>query len=168
MPGLMKAAGAAVALALLPGAAGAVTWNIHFGGFQTTFEAPAGGGAVSGLVAVLGGVTFDTPDPADPPFYNVASNDFSAEDGSIFSYYLGTDGCPTAACVLEFENAIDDMTPPLWAAFPLEMGIPGTVFASGHYVISPAGPSPVPLPAPLLLIAAGLGAIGLVGARRRG
>ena len=73
----------AAVLALLPAAAGAVTWNIDFGSFATTFEAPAGGGAVSGLVALLGGVTFDTPDPADPPFYNVSTNDFSAEDGSI-------------------------------------------------------------------------------------
>jgi hypothetical protein len=164
----MQVAGMAAALALAPAAAGAVTWNIDFGGFETTFQAPAGGGTVSGLVAVLGGVTFDTPDPVDPPFYSVASNDFSAEDGSIFSYYLGTGGCPTAACVLEFENAIDDMTPPLWAAFPLEMGIPGTVFASGTYVISSAGPAPVPLPAPLALMAAGAVAIGLVGWRRKG
>ncbi len=158
--------GVAAAAVLLPAAAGAVTRNIDFGSYETTFEAPEAGGAVSDLVAVLGGVTFDTPDPVDPPFYNVATNDFSAEDGGIFSYYLGGAGCPVLVCVLEFEDAIDDMTPPVWAAFTLEMGFPGDVFASGYYVISSAGPAPVPLPAPLALLAAGLG--GLMVLRRRG
>lgn len=160
--------GAAAALSLLSAPAEAATWTIDFGSVETSFQAPVGGGPVTGLVVTLGGVIFDTPGTGDEaPVFDPVSNDFSGAGGGIFSYYLSAlvgSGCPSDACLLEFENRVDPVTPPLWAAFPLEMGIPGGVFASGSYLIAPA---PIPLPASLGLMAAAAGALGLLAARRR-
>ena len=153
-----RAVGLAAALALAPAAAQAITWNIDFGSVATTFEAPAVGGLVGGLVVTLGGITFDTPDlTGDAPVFDPATNDFSGEGGGIFSYYSGVAGCPEALCLLEFENRVDPFTPPLWAVFPLAMGVPGAVIASGNYEISP-----IPLPAPLMVMLAAIGGLGLV------
>jgi hypothetical protein len=164
MPFGLKAAGVAAAIVLLPGMAGAVTYDIDFGSYETTFSAPEGGGAVSDLVAVLGGVTFDTPDPANPPFYSPATNDFMPEGGGIFSFYLGGAGCPQPSCVLEFEDAIDATMPPVWAAFPLVMGVPGEVFASGSYIVTP---SAIPAPAAVWLLGTALAGLGFLRLGRR-
>jgi hypothetical protein len=159
----LRAVGLAAVVAIAPAAAQAVTWNIDFGSVATTFEAPDGGGLVSGLVVTLAGVTFDTPDPdGDAPVFDPTTNDFSGEGGGIFSYYSGAAGCPEAVCLLEFENRVDPFTPPVWAAFPLVMGIPGDVLANGFYEISP-----IPLPAPLMLMAAAVGMLAGLGRRRR-
>jgi hypothetical protein len=166
----MRAAGLAAALGLLPAAAQAVTWTIDFGSVTTSFQAPAAGGPVAGLSVTLGGVIFDTPEAGDlAPVFDPVSNDFSGAGGGIFSYYRSAasgSGCPETVCLLEFENRVDPFTPPLWAAFPLEMGVPGGVFASGNYEIAAAGPAPIPLPAPLALMAAAAAALGIVRLRR--
>ncbi len=162
----MPARAAAVLAALVaaaPMAAHAITLTIDFGTTATTFEADPGG-PVSNLSVTLGGVTFDTPQAGDgAPVYQAATNDFRAFDGSKFSYYVGGTGCPEAVCLLEFEDRFDAMTPPVWAAFPLVNGIPGTVLASGHYEISA-----IPLPATVGLLAAALASLGLATRRRRG
>ncbi len=161
MPARTAALAAFVAVA--PMAAHAATWNIDFGSTATTFDADPGG-LVGNMTVTLGGVTFDTPEIGDSaPVYNLASNDFRAFDGSKFSYYLGTAGCPQPICLLEFEDRFDSMIPPVWAAFPLVDGIPGSVLASGHYEISA-----IPLPATAGLIAAALAGLGVVARRRRG
>jgi hypothetical protein len=148
--GGLRIASCAAALSLVPIAAQAITWNIDFGSVATTFEAPAGGGAVSGLVVTLGGLEFNTPEAGgSAPVFDPVDNHFEPVGGGIFSYYLN----PAHSALLEFETRVDPITPPNWQVFDPMSG----VLAFGHYQISA-----IPLPAPLLLMAAALGGLGLV------
>jgi hypothetical protein len=152
----LRASCVAVGLSLLPMTAQAVTWTIDFGNVATSFEAPAGGGLVTGLVVTLGGLEFNSPEAGgNAPVYDPIENHFEPVGGGLFSYYLN----PAHSALLEFETRIDAFTPPVWAVFDPQGG---DVLASGHYEIAP-----IPLPAPLLLMAGALGALGIVGTRRR-
>lgn len=146
--------------------AATVDYDISFGTTSSTFQAPMGGGEVTGLSVTLGGVTFDTPEPLAPPLYDPVTNDISAE-GSIFGYFLNSmaaPGCPVGQCVLEFETAVDDMTPPVYAAFNT-VAFDG-IIAGDYYIISPSDETTaVPLPATLPLLVLGL--TGLKFVRRR-
>ena len=141
----------AAALWLLPIGAQALTWNIDFGSVETTFEAPAGGGAVTALVVTLGGLEFNAPEAGgSAPVYDPVENHFEPIGGGLFSYYLN----PAHSALLEFETHVDPFTPPNWSVFDPQGG---GVLAFGHYEISP-----IPLPAPLMLMAAVIGGFGLV------
>ena len=147
----LRNVGLAAALALAPTAGQALTWNIDFGSVATTFEAPAGGGAVTGLVVTLGGLEFNTPEAGgSAPVFDPVENHFEPIGGGIFSYYLN----PAHSALLEFETRVDPFTPPNWSVFNPQGG---GVLAFGHYEISP-----IPLPAPLMLMAAAIGWFGLV------
>lgn len=138
----------------------AATFNISLGGQNTTFMAPMGGGVISNLSVTLGGVTFDTPNAGMPPLYSPLLNDISAA-GSLFGYFSNSTaapGCPVGNCVLEFETAFDNVTPPVFATY--NNVVLGPVLTSGFYVITPAA---VPLPAGLLMILTAL--CGLAGLR---
>ena len=146
----LRNVGLAAALALAPAAAPAITWNIDFGSVATTFEAPAGGGPVTGLVVTLGGLEFDTPEAGgSAPVFDPVENHFEPIGGGIFSYFLN----PAHSAVLEFETRVDPITPPNWQVFDPMSG----TLAFGHYQISP-----IPLPAPLMLMLAAIGGLGLV------
>ncbi|WP_371169045.1 hypothetical protein [Aliiroseovarius sp. 2305UL8-7] len=141
--------------------AASVTYDVAMGGQSTTFTAPDGGGAVADFSVTLAGVTFDTPDVAMPPLYDPVNNDIAAA-GSLFGYFsnsVAAPGCPAGQCVLEFETAFGDGTPPVFAAFNA-VAFDG-IIASGSYIITVA---PVPLPAGLVLL---LSALLAVGALRR-
>lgn len=145
--------------------AATVDYDISFGATSATFQAPMGGGAVTGLSVTLGGVTFDTPEPVTPPLYDPVTNDISAA-GSLFGYYsnsITTPGCPVNQCVLEFETAVDAFTPPVYAAFN-SVAFDG-IISGGFYIISPSDDIPsVPLPASMPLLI--LGMVGLEFRRR--
>lgn len=150
----------------------AATWNIDFGSVEATFTAPAEGGLVSDLVVTLGGVTYDRAVPGfTAPSYDPVYNDFSAPGGGVsFSYWGSTlvgSGCPEALCLIEFEDRASPMIPPLWATNTVPFS---STLGNGHYDITPAavGPAPIPVPAPLGLLVAGVAAIGLVRRRGRG
>ncbi|SEW11491.1 hypothetical protein SAMN05444851_1501 [Aliiroseovarius sediminilitoris] len=147
----------------LPASAATVTYDIAMGGQNTTFTAPMGGGAVGDFSITLGGVTFDTPDAAMPPLYDPVTNDISAA-GSLFGYFsnsLAAPGCPAGECVLEFETAVDNVTPPVFAAFNA-VAFDGLI-ASGAYIITVA---PVPVPAGLVLLLTAL--LAVFGLRKFG
>jgi hypothetical protein len=160
----LRGAGCATVIVLLPMSAQAVTWNIDFGIVQSTFEAPEGGGLVSGLVVTFGGfggLEFNSPEAGDnAPVFDPVENHFEPVGGGLFSYFLN----PAHSALLEFETRVDPFTPPNWQVFDPQFG---DVLAFGHYEITP-GPAPIPLPAPLALMAAAAGALGLLGLRRRG
>lgn len=144
-----------------PATAATVTYDIAMGGQNTTFTAPMGGGAVGDFSITLGGVTFDTPDAAMPPLYDPVNNDIAAA-GSLFGYFsnsVAAPGCPAGDCVLEFETAIDNVTPPVFAAFNA-VAFDG-IIASGAYIITVA---PVPVPAGLVLLLSAL--LLMLGYRR--
>ena len=106
----LRNVGLAAALALAPTAAPAITWNIDFGSVATTFEAPAGGGAVTGLVVTLGGLEFNTPEAGgSAPVFDPVENHFEPIGGGLFSYFLN----PAHSALLEFETIdaeqIDDI-----------------------------------------------------------
>jgi hypothetical protein len=146
----LRTASCAAALSLLPIAAQALTWNIDFGSIATTFEAPPGGGPVTGLVVTLGGLAFNTPEAGgSAPLFDPVENHFEPVGGGLFSYYLN----PAHSAVLEFETRVDPITPPNWQAFDPMSG----TLAFGHYEISP-----IPLPAPIVLMLAAVGGLGLV------
>ncbi len=150
-----------ISLLAAPATAASVTYDIAMGGQNTTFSAPMGGGAVGGFSITLGGVTFDTPDAAMPPLYNPVTNDIAAA-GSLFGYFsnsIAAPGCPAGDCVLEFETAIDNVTPPVFAAFNA-VAFDG-IIASGSYIITVA---PVPVPAGLVLLLSAL--LVMLGFRR--
>ncbi len=122
-------------LSLVPAGQGS-DYDVSFGATSATFQAPMGGGAVTGLSVTLGGVTFDTPEPITPPLYDPVANDISAA-GSLFGYYLNSNaapGCPINQCVLEFETAIDAVTPPAYAAF--NTVVFAGIISGGFYIIS--------------------------------
>jgi hypothetical protein len=147
----MRAAIAAL-LGLVPATAQALTWNIDFGSVATTFEAPVGGGLVSGLVVTLGGLEFNTPEAGgSAPVFDPVENHFEPIGGGLFSSYLN----PAHSAVLEFETRVDPVTPPNWQVF--DPGLGGGPLDFGHYEISP-----IPLPAPLMLMLAAIGGLGLV------
>ena len=149
MAGLRTASCAAV-LSLLPIGAQAITWNMDFGSVETTFEAPAGGGAATGLVVTLGGLEFNAPEAGgSAPVFDPVDNHFEPIGGGIFSYYLN----PAHSALLEFETRVDALTPPNWQVFDPMSG----VLAFGKYQISP-----IPLPAPLALMLTAIGGLGLV------
>ena len=80
----LRKVGLAAALALAPTAAPAITWNIDFGSVATTFEAPAGGGAVTGLVVTLGGLEFNTPEAGgSAPVFDPVENHFEPIGGGL-------------------------------------------------------------------------------------
>ena len=151
------------ALALFSSTAWAATidYDVSFGATSATFQAPMGGGAVTGLSVTLGGVTFDTPEPITPPLYDPVANDISAA-GSLFGYYLNSNaapGCPINQCVLEFETAIDAVTPPAYAAF--NTVVFAGIISGGFYIISPSDETmAVPLPATMPLLILGLMGLG--------
>ena len=154
----LRNVGLAAALALAPTAAPAITWNIDFGSVATTFEAPAGGGAVTGLVVTLGGLEFNTPEAGgSAPVFDPVENHFEPIGGGLFSYFLN----PAHSALLEFETRVDAVTPPNWQVF--DPGLGGGPLAFGHYEISP-----IPLPAPLVLMLAAIGGLGLVRWRGAG
>jgi hypothetical protein len=147
----LRAASCAAALLLAPTMAAALTWNIDFGSVETTFEAAAGGGPVTGLVVTLGGLEFNAPEAGgSAPVFDPVENHFEPIGGGLFSYYLN----PAHSALLEFETRVDPFTPPNWSVFDPQGG---GVLAFGHYEISP-----IPLPASLMLMAAVIGGFGLV------
>ncbi|UWQ13258.1 hypothetical protein K3556_09820 [Aliiroseovarius sp. M344] len=112
---------------------------------------------------ILGGVTFDTPDAAMPPLYDPIDNDIAAA-GILFGYFSNSvagPGCPVGNCVLEFETAIDNVTPPVFAAFN-SVAFDG-IIASGAYIITVA---PVPVPAGIVFLLTALFAV--IGLRKFG
>ena len=163
----LKAASAAVFCALAtPSAAATVTFQIDIGSATGMFDAPEAGGLLTSFNITLNGVTFDTLGMGmSAPVYNAVDNDIRGNPSTEASILnsVAAPGCPALSCVLSLEDSVDPgVVPPLYAVFPLEMGIPGTVTAAGEYSITP--PAPIPLPAPALML---LGALaGLMGLRR--
>ncbi|MEL7256926.1 MAG: hypothetical protein AAFN80_03665 [Pseudomonadota bacterium] len=162
-----KAACFAAACALAPTAhAATVTFDIEIAGVTGMFDAPEEGGLLSSFNITLGGVTFDTLGMGvSAPVYNAVDNDIrgnGSTEASILNSVAGP-GCAALSCILSLEDSVDPgVVPPLYAIFPLEGGIPGTVTSAGEYAIT--GPAPIPLPAPLALL---LGAIlSLLGLRK--
>lgn len=147
----------------------AASFNIAIAGETGLFDAPAAGGLLSSFSITLNGVTYDSLS-AGPgaAVYQAVDNDIRGNPGTeafILNSTAGT-GCLALECVLSLESSVDPgVIPPLYALFPLDMGIPGTVTQSGEYMIS-AVPSvdPVPLPASVLLLG---GALGLIAGLRR-
>ncbi|MCK8463827.1 hypothetical protein MUY35_08200 [Aliiroseovarius sp. S1339] len=153
----------AVSLLATPVYSATVTYDIAMGGQNRTFTAPMGGGAVGDFSITLGGVTFDTPDAVMPPLYDPVDNDIAAA-GSLFGYFsnsVAAPGCPVGNCVLEFETAVDNMTPPAFAAFNA-VAFDG-IISAGFYVITVA---PVPIPAGLVLLITAL--LVMIGLRKFG
>jgi hypothetical protein len=163
----------------MPSVASAMTFQIDFlNGTQATFDAPAAGGLISGLVMTLGGITYDREAPGfTPPSYDPVFNDFSDPGpGVTFSYWgssVSDPTCPTPLCVVEFEDRNDDLVPPVWAANTVPFS---TALGSGYYEITPVegggngnggGMSPVPVPAGVLLLASGLAGLGALRLGRR-
>lgn len=161
----MATALATALAAALATPAGALTYSIDIGGTVTSFDAPAGGGAVSNFAATIAGVLFDTPDAGSTaPVYDPAENDINGA-ASLFGGFrnsVAAGPCLALGCVLSFEDAIGNAPPRLWSMFPV-LPFPDGVIAFGEYSIAP-----VPLPAGLPLLAAGAAALLALGRRRAG
>lgn len=147
----------------------AATFQIEMASQTTTFDAPLGGGGITGFSIAIGGVTFDTPEAgALSPVYDAVENDIQGI-GGLFGYFsnsLAGPGCAAGLCLLEFEDSNMGMPPKLWAVFPLVMGFPGGVIASGEYVIT-VPDAQIPLPAPAFLLIGGIAALAATRARRK-
>ncbi len=124
-----------------------------------TFEAPAGGGLVSLFSALIDGTTYHIPDPDFGPILDPSESFFSRPDTALnasvvlqvalsgtsqislmlFPNYTWVFGsCDTGGCTLQTRDRL------------------------GTYAVGQ-----VPIPAALPLLAAGLGAMGFMGWRRK-
>lgn len=159
--------GAVLVLGLATLPASAATFNIEFDlasngsgvDFIGTFDAPAGGGQLTAVnFPQIDGILYDTIDPSwVPATYNSVLNQLS---NVILDQLINLGGTGTAA-ILFVGNQ--------WAtglytqACVDERSCPAAI--RGTYAVSAV--SEVPLPAALPLLAAGLGALGFTGWRKK-
>ncbi|WP_170329631.1 hypothetical protein [Ruegeria arenilitoris] len=139
-----------------------VTYGIEIDGAIGTFDAPDTGGLLTSFSITIDGVTFDTLGVGNAaPVYDATSNDIRGNPGTegFITNSAAGSGCLAMECVLSLEDSTDPgVVPPLFAIFPLVGGMfPGGVTNSGEYAITMPPPmNPVPLPAPLTLLAAAI------------
>ncbi len=149
-----------------------VSYNITVGTSVGIFEAPDTGGLLTSFNITIDGVTFDTLGTGvGAPVYDAVSNDIRGNpstEGFITNSAAGS-GCLAMECILSLEDSVNPgVQPPLYAIFPLVGGFPGGVTNSGEYSITLAPPmSPIPLPAPLAMLASALVLIIILGWQRQ-
>ena len=147
----------------------AATYNFTMGGSAGTFDAPLGGGLLTGISIMIGNTLFDTlgigaAAPVYTPLFNPLNSLFDIEfhgagqpTASIFNS-VGSAECPVGDCIMQiFDTGGGGSLP--------EFLVLNTVtfqnVALGLYSIDPAPVvPPVPLPAPAWLLAFGLGGLG--------
>jgi hypothetical protein len=156
-----------------PASAVSVTYGIEIAGNTGSFDAPDTGGLIEAFTITIDGVTFDTLGVGGgAPTYDPVDNDIRGNPGTegFVLNSTASGACAALECVLSLEDSIDPgVIPPLYAIFPLVMGIPGTVFASGEYEVTPPdATNPIPVPAPFGLLAGGLVLLWATGRRRTG
>lgn len=168
----------AVASLVVPGAAQAATFSVFEAGTATllgTFDAPAGGGAVTaGSFGIDGGV-FDVPtgladfpayDPVDNVIRGIAAA-FGRFSNSVayntFDIASNPVVCGIGQCILSFTDSADPGNVPAEWYLDYIPGNPADAAALdfGYYQIAP-----VPLPAGAVLLLSALG-LGYAGLRRR-
>lgn len=164
---------AALLLALLPAAAPAATFLVFEEGTTTllgSFEAPAGGGALTSASLSFGGGVFDVLGTGGgAPIYDPVANDV---DGAPFGVVLNSVAfattdlfsnpllCGAGECAFQFEAAL----PPVPGTYFVDSIVGGgTAIALGAYEVVPA---PIPLPAGAALLGGAAALLALLGRRR--
>ena len=165
---------AAVLLFLAPAyAVSAATYQVDFsGGGGTvigTFDAPLAGGNVSNFMVALSGVTFDTSTGVVTTFtYNPVINEFEYTSPGPFPSFtnsVNTPLCAAGGCFLEI---YPDPTPGVPGDYLAIDALLNNIDAGTKYIIDPNPVmSPVPLPASVPLLAAGLVLLGWLGRRKK-
>jgi len=139
-----------------------------------TFEAPDAGGAVTAGSFTLEGGVFDTLGTgSEAPLYDAANNWVTGTPGGFGGFYNSVAfntfdflnnplSCGVGECVFSLTSSSGSPVPAEWHVDYLPNG--GAPIALGNYTVETAA---IPLPASVLLLLSGLGALGLRRSARK-